>query len=59
MDIHFRTIQYMTNTKDDTIIKAIDNIFRVYNKGNFTIKEIRADPEFIKISNEILNDMDI
>ena len=29
-------------------MEAIDNVFRVYNKGNFKIKEIRADPEFIK-----------
>ena len=59
VDIHFRTIQYMTNTKDDTIMEALDNVFRVYNKGNFKIKEIRADPEFIKISDDVLDDMDI
>ena len=58
VDIHFRIIQYMTNTKDDTIMEAIDNVFRVYNKGNFKITEIRADPEFIKISDKILDDMD-
>ena len=59
MDIHFRTIQYIINTKDNTIMEALDNVFRVYNKGNFKIKEIRADPEFIKISDDVLDEMDI
>ena len=40
-------------------MEAINNVFRVYNKGNFKIKEIRADLEFIKINDEVLDDMDI
>ena len=40
-------------------MEVIDNVFRVYNKGNFKIKEIRAGPEFIKISDEVLDNMDI
>ena len=59
MDVSFRTIQYITNTKEHTIMEAINNVFRVYNKGNFKIKEIKADPEFIKISDKILDNMDI
>ena len=40
-------------------MEAIDNVFRVYNKGNCNIKEITADSELIKISDEVLDDMDI
>ena len=59
IDVSFRTIQYIINIKEDTIIEAIGNVFRVYNKGNFKIKEIRANPEFIKISDKVLDNIDI
>ena len=59
IDIGFRTVQFLNNTKEKIVMEAINNVFQVYNKGNFKIKEIQADPKFIKISNNILDDLDI
>ena len=40
-------------------MEAINNVFRVYNKRNFKIKEIWASPEFIKISDKVLDNNNI
>ena len=37
---------------------AFDNVFRIYNQGNFQIKIIHADPEFKTFKNDFL-DIDI
>ena len=40
-------------------MEAIDNVFCVYNKRGFNIKEIYADPEFNKIDSNIMDELDI
>ena len=57
--IKFRTMQYIPDRSDKTILEAIDNIFCIYNKGGFNIKEIHADPEFNKIDSNIMDELDI
>ena len=59
IDIKFRTVQYIPDRSGKTILEAIDNVFCVYNKGGFKIKEIRADPEFNKIDSNIMDELDI
>ena len=59
IDLKFRTIKYIPNRKEKTIFQAIDEVFWLYNKRKFIIKEVWADPEFTKLSQELLDELDI
>ena len=44
--LKFRTITYSPSRKKKAILEALDEVFRIYNKAEFNIVNIRADNEF-------------
>ena len=59
IDLIVRTIKYIPNWKESIIFQAIDEVFYLYNKRKFIIKEAQADPEYTKLSQELLDELDI
>ena len=59
IDLKFRTIEYLEDWKIKTIYLGLDSVLRVYNKAGFEVKEIRADPEFIPLEEEVMDEMNI
>ena len=47
-----------TKTQDD-YYKALDVIFRQYNKGGFVIKTISCDGEYHAMMNKVSDDLDV
>ena len=56
--IKFITIQSIETRKKSDLIKAFDNVFRIYNTANFRIAIIYANPEF-KMLKDDFTDIDI
>ena len=56
--IKYVTIDPIPSRKKSDVIVAFDNVFRIYNQGNFQIKIVHADPEFKTFKDNFL-DIDI
>ena len=59
IDLNFRTIEELATRTQRDILEALDNVFRIYNKAGYTVVEIRTDPEFTSLQNDLFDDMDI
>ena len=58
--LKFITIRFLPNQKKDTIAKALDETFVRYNKADFEVKELHADPEFECLREELaVNDIEL
>ena len=53
--IKYVTIDPIPTRKKSDVIVTFDNVFRIYNQGNFQIKIIHADPESKTFKNDFLN----
>ena len=57
--IRYRSSVYLENNKGDKLFRGIDQILRLYNKGNFRVRKIHCDNEFKKILDEVSDGMDV
>jgi hypothetical protein len=49
----------MENRTSAELFKALDQVFRLYNKAEFTITTIQCDQEFDHLMKKVSNDLDI
>ena len=56
--ICYRTIEYVVDRSEDSLMSALDNVFRIYNLNGFVISKMFADPEFVELK-PTLADIDI
>ena len=49
----------MENRTSAELFKALDQVFRLYNRADFTITTIRCDQEFEHLMNKVSDDLDI
>ena len=57
--VQFRQCKAVPNTAKDTMFAGIDSFLRVYNKGGFKVSIIHCDNEFILITDDMMDDMDV
>ena len=57
-NISYRTIEWIADKTTDTLMKAFDTVFRIYNKAGFVINKLHCDPEFRHL-HDIMADVDI
>ena len=58
-NIRYRMSIYLRNRKADTICEGLDQVLNVYNNAGFTITTIRADPEFLKLVDDMRDAHDV
>ena len=57
--IQFRSVVLIDTKTQDDYYKALDVIFRQYNKGGFVIKTIYCDREYCTMMNKVSDDLDV
>ena len=57
-NIKLITVEMIKDRTNDTLFKALDATFRVYNGAGYDILKIHADPEFRPLK-DTLRDIDI
>ncbi|CAJ1938642.1 unnamed protein product [Cylindrotheca closterium] len=57
--VHYRSCIPVQNLKTDPVFKALDKIFRRYNKAGFRVKIIKCDWAFIPLTDDMLDDMGV
>ncbi|CAJ1953149.1 unnamed protein product [Cylindrotheca closterium] len=55
----YRSCIPLQNLKTDPVFKALDKIFRRYNKAGFQVKVIKCDRAFIPLTDDMLDDMGV
>ena len=57
-NISYRTIKWIPDKTTDTLMKAFDTVFRIYNRAGFVITKLHCDPEFRHLQT-VMMDVDI
>ena len=57
--INFRQCRAVPNTTRETMFSGIDAFLRKYNKGGFRVSKIHCDNEFIPITDEMMDEMNV
>ena len=57
--VRFRALENLKSRSADEFYKAIDNVFRIYNKAGFTISTIHCDVEFRPLLEKVMDNLDI
>ena len=57
--MYYRTCSKIPNTTSEAYYKVIDKVFRMYNKGGYTIKRIECDGEYEPLMEKVQDDLDI
>ena len=58
-DQSFRSVVPIDTKTQDDYYKALNVIFRQYNKGKFVIKTIYCDGEYHAMMNKVSDDLDV
>ena len=57
--VMFRQCKAVQNTAKDTMFSGIDKFLRKYNKGGFKVSVIHCDNEFIPITDDMMDEMNV
>ncbi len=57
--VRYRSCVTLDSRSKDELYRALDDIFRFYNKAGFTITDIHADPEFNPLLNKVCDELNI
>ena len=57
--MYYRTCLKIPNTTSEAYYKVINKVFRMYNKGGYTIKRIDCDGEYEPLMEKVQDDLDI
>lgn len=55
IDLKYITIKYVPNRETSTLLAAVDETLKQYNKAELTVKEFRADNEFEPLRDHLEN----
>ena len=53
-NVHFATVEYITNRKHDTIFEALENSISLYAYFDFKVRTLLTDTEFVGLKNRLL-----